>query len=301
MIYTLTFNPAIDYVMHLDGFEKEAINRSNDENAYFGGKGLNVSYILSELGCKSTALGFVAGYVGEAIENMLAENGVICDFIKLEKGNSRINVKLRHGGETDINGNGPEIEKHHIDALFDKLAGINQNDFLIIAGSVPKNIDADIYANIAEFLKDKGVNLVVDTTGDLMLKILKYNPFLIKPNNDELGELFSTTVKTFEACAEYGRKLQEMGARNVLVSMGGEGSVLVAEDGNAYTLEATKGKLVNSVGAGDSMVAGFVAGYIEKNDYKYAHMLGSASGSATAFSPWLANKQEINSILNQIL
>ncbi|MBQ7976774.1 MAG: 1-phosphofructokinase [Clostridia bacterium] len=293
MIYTVTFNPALDYTMHMDELRTGEINRSAKEEIYCGGKGINVSYVLNTLGHKSVAMGFVAGFVGGEIENSLTRSGIGCDFVTLESGCTRINVKLRYGSETDINGNGPDITESAVNDFLHKLDKLRTGDFLVIAGSVPGGLDKDIYARIAKTVQGKGVNIVADTTGDLLLKILEYKPFLIKPNLDELGELFNCTVNDAETAVFYASKLRDMGARNVLVSMAEKGSLLVDEQGRVHIKEAAKGKFVNSVGAGDSMVAGFLAGYIETGDYSYAHTLGSAAGSATAFSPWLADKMSI--------
>ena len=293
MIYTVTFNPALDYTMSLEAFRTDEINRSVSEEIYCGGKGINVSYVLNTLGHKSTAMGFVAGFVGDEIENSLMKSGIGCDFVKLDKGCTRINVKLRHGGETDINGNGPEITPDAVLEFFRKLDKLENGDYLVIAGSVPSCLDKNIYAKIAEYINSKGVKLVVDTTGSLLLKILPFRPFLVKPNIEELGELFNVKITNINDAVTYAKKLKGMGAENVLVSMAEKGSFLVDATGDVHIKEAVTGKLVNSVGAGDSMVAGFIAGYIEKGDYSFAHTLGSAAGSATAFSPWLADKKSI--------
>ncbi len=293
MIYTVTFNPALDYTMKLDTFKAGEINRSVGEEIYCGGKGINVSYVLNTLGHKSTAMGFVAGFVGDEIVNSLSKTGINCDFVKLREGTTRINVKLRHGGETDINGNGPVITEDAVSDFMKKLDNLKNGDFLVIAGSVPSGIDKNIYAKIAEYTKDKGVKLIADTTGELLLKILPFKPFLIKPNLEELGDLFGCNITETDEVIVYASKLKEMGAKNVLVSMAEKGSLLVDEGGRVHIRKSAEGTLVNSVGAGDSMVAGFIAGYIEKGDYSFAHTLGSAAGSATAFSPWLADKMSI--------
>lgn len=293
MIYTVTFNPALDYTMSLETLKTGEINRSLCEKIYCGGKGINVSYVLNTLGHKSTVMGFVAGFVGDEIEKSLTNEGITCDFVKLESGCTRINVKLRHGDETDINGNGPEITQTAVSDFFKKLDKLRSGDYLVIAGSVPSCLNKDIYGEIAEYIKGKGVKLVVDTTGSLLLKILPFKPFLIKPNLEELGELFGVRIESVDDAVIYAEKLREMGAENVLVSMAEKGSLLVDANGEVHVKEAVQGTLVNSVGAGDSMVAGFIAGYIEKDDYAFAHNLGSAAGSATAFSPWLADKMSI--------
>ncbi len=297
MIYTVTFNPALDYVMKLDNLCIGGINRSSNENAFAGGKGINVSIVLRELGIDSTALGFVAGFLGEEIERQLLERGISCDFIKLEKGISRINVKLRHGEETDINTTGPYIDEKHLNMFFDKINNLTEQDTVVVAGSLPQGLHNDVYVKLANILNEKNIRFIVDAAGENLLKTLKFKPFLIKPNLEELRELFDDFKE--ENLFDYMKTLQNMGARNVLVSMGGKGSVLLDETGNFNTMGAIEGTVVNTVGAGDSMVAGFLAGYIKTNDYNYAHKLGSAAGSATAFSPWLASGENIFSLLEK--
>ncbi len=300
MIYTVTFNPAIDYVVHVSPFEIGNINRSDKETAFFGGKGINVSLILNELGLESTALGFIAGFTGKAIEQGIADKGIKSDFVHLNKGLTRINVKIRSNEETDINGMGPDIEKEEINKLFEKLESLKKGDTLVLAGSIPNSLPSDIYEKIMQRLFDKEIRFVVDATKDLLLNSLKYKPFLIKPNNDELGEIFSAEINTPEDSLKYAKKLQEMGAVNVLVSMGGKGAVLLDEFGDEYYMPAIEGKVVNTVGAGDSMVAGFIAGATKKSDYEYALKLGTAAGSATAFSEGLAEKPLIKRLLEEI-
>ncbi len=293
MVYTLTLNPALDYVMKLDNLRFDDINRSYEEKIYFGGKGINVSVILSRLGVETRALGFIGGFSGGKLEEMLKCENIDCDFCRLSSGNTRINVKIKYDSELDINADGPTIDNSDIENLFDKIKEIKDGDYFVLAGSIPKSLPEDIYERIIQTLKDKKVNIVVDATNNLLLNILKYKPFLIKPNHHELGDMFGVITNTDEEIIEYSKKLQDMGARNVLVSRAKDGALLLDENGKVTKIGIAKGKLVNSVGCGDSMVAGFVAGYILKNDYEYALKLGTACGGATAFSPELATKEEI--------
>lgn len=299
MIYTVTFNPALDYVVRLPAFESGAVNRTESEDIQLGGKGINVSCVLGQLGFKSVALGFVAGFTGEAVEAGLARRGVSADFIRLPEGLTRINVKIKASVETEINGRGPAIPAGALEELFRKLERLAAGDVLVLAGSIPASLPSDIYQRILARLAPKGVLCAVDATGELLVKVLPYRPFLIKPNNHELGEIFGRTLSTDEEIVECARLLQQKGARNVLVSMAGDGALLLDEGGNVHRLEAFKGKVKNSVGAGDSMVAGFVAGWLEKGDYAWALRLGSACGSATAFSDTLATRTEIESLLQR--
>ncbi len=299
MVYTVTFNPAVDYIVHTKQLIAGATNRSDSEEIYFGGKGINVSIVLSELGVKSKALGFVAGFTGEAIEKGVAEKGIDAEFVHLNEGFSRINVKIKSGEETELNGQGPKITDEAIRELYAKLDEIQDGDTLVLAGSIPSSLPADIYERILERLSGKKIRAVVDATKDLLLNVLKYKPFLIKPNNFELGEIFGVEMKTTEDIVKYAGKLKEMGAQNVLVSMAGDGAVLLDENGKTHVCGVCSGKVKNSVGAGDSMVAGFVAG-CEKGDYEYALKLGTASGGATAFSEGLAEKDKIFELLEQL-
>lgn len=301
MIYTVTFNPAIDYVVHADDMQVGAVNRSRQEEVYFGGKGINVSVVLHELGLASKALGFVAGFTGEAIEQGLRADGIETDFIHLEKGFSRINVKIKSSEETELNGQGPEIPEDRLRQLFDQLEQVQDGDTIILAGSIPASLPADVYEQILRHLSGKQVRAVVDATRDLLVNVLKYKPFLIKPNNFELGEIFGVPLKDdVDEIVRYAGKLQEMGARNVLVSMAGDGAVLLDENGGVHACGVCKGTVKNSVGAGDSMVAGFVAG-CETGDYDYALKLGTATGGATAFSEGLAKKELIAELLQQLM
>ncbi len=296
MIYTVTFNPSLDYIVSMNGFELGRTNRTTGEQMFPGGKGINVSIVLGNLGIENTALGFTAGFTGEQIEREVQKIGLRTDFIHIEEGFSRINVKLKDYDGTEINGMGPEIGKGHVKELFGKLDRLGAGDILVLAGSIPKSLPDSIYSDILGRLQDKGVLFVVDATKDLLLNVLQYKPFLIKPNNYELGEIYDVTLETREEVVPYARKLQEKGARNVLVSMAGQGAVLVDEKNAVHTLAAPQGKLVNAVGAGDSMVAGFVAGWTKQQDYDYAFRMGIAAGSASAFSELLATRQEIEQV-----
>ncbi|MFR2128541.1 MAG: 1-phosphofructokinase [Eubacterium ventriosum] len=301
MIYTVTFNPSLDYIVSVDDFKLGLTNRTSSELILPGGKGTNVSTVLKNLGLESTALGFVAGFTGNEIVKRLNDMGIKSDFISIENGISRINLKLKSIDGTEINGAGPDISEEKVNELMDKLNQLKEGDVLVLAGSIPSSMSDNIYRDIMADLKDRGVMIVVDATKDLLLNVLEYHPFLIKPNNHELGVIFDVKLTTREEVIPYGRKLQEKGARNVLVSMAGEGAVLIAEDGQVFDAPAPKGKLINGVGAGDSMVAGFVAGWIEKQDYEYAFHMGVASGSASAFSENLATKEEIINVYNQVM
>ena len=299
MVYTVTFNPAVDYVVHTDEMTVGGVNRAKNENIYFGGKGINVSMVLNELGIKSRALGFTAGFTGEAIEKGVSEKGIETDFVHLENGFSRINVKIKSSDETELNGQGPNIDDKSLSKLFSKLDKLTEGDILVLAGSIPASMPSDIYEKILERLSGKNIKAVVDATKDLLMNVLKYKPFLIKPNNHELGEMFGVTLKTTDEIAEYAKKLKDMGAQNVLVSMAGDGALLLDENGKTHICGVCRGTVKNSVGAGDSMVAGFIAGS-EHGDYEYALKLGTAAGGATAFSGGLAEKEEIFRLLEQL-
>lgn len=299
MVYTVTFNPAVDYVVHTQEMKVGSVNRSEREEIYFGGKGINVSIVLGELGIKSKALGFVAGFTGEAIEKGVAEKGVDTDFVHLDKGFSRINVKIKSDGETELNGQGPLIDEREISELFRKLDKVKDGDTMVLAGSIPNTLPQDIYEKILEYLSEKDIKIVVDATKELLMNVLKYHPFLIKPNNFELEEIFHVKLNTADEIAQYALKLKEMGARNVLVSMAGDGALLIDENGKRHMCGVCKGTVKNSVGAGDSMVAGFIAGS-QNGDYEYALKLGTATGGATAFSDGLAQKEDIYRLLEQL-
>lgn len=305
MIYTVTFNPSLDYIVEVNDLMLGATNRTSFEQILPGGKGLNVSFVLKNLGFETTALGFLAGFTGEEIERRVAETGVTTEFIKLTEGCSRINMKVRNVDGTEINGMGPCVPSEKVQKLLTQLEALQSGDMLVLAGSIPSSIPATIYMDIMKLLAEKkggdGVSLndvpvVVDATKDLLKNVLPYHPFLIKPNHHELGELFGVTLTVREEVVPYAKKLQEQGARNVLVSMGGEGAVLVDERGGVHMSEAPKGTVVNSVGAGDSMVAGFLAGWLEKKNYEHAFRLGLAAGSASAFSENLATKEEVEKV-----
>ena len=301
MIYTVTFNPAIDYIVRLDSFKAGATNRVTYEKVLGGGKGINVSIVLSNLGIKSTALGFLAGFTGDEIRRQLEGFGVAHAFISLEQGFSRIDVKIKAGEETEVNGQGPDIPKDKRDLLFQKLEQLKENDTLVLAGSIPKTLPDDIYERIMARLEKNKLRIVVDAEKRLLLNVLKYHPFLIKPNQHELGDMFSVVLKTDDEVIAHAKKLQEKGARNVLISMGGDGAIFVGEDGATYKSKVPKGTLVNSVGAGDSMVAGFLTGFEESGgDFKRAFLMGVASGSASAFSEALATREEVEALLEKL-
>jgi len=299
MIYTVTFNPAIDYVIRTGEVKLGSVNRAASEEIFFGGKGINVSAVLAELGVSSKALGFIAGFTGEAIEQGVKDMGIDADFVKLREGNSRINIKLKAAEETEINGQGPHIGKEDLGQLFSKLDKLKGGDTLILAGSIPNSLPPDIYEKILASLSGRDIMFAVDATGKLLLNVLKYRPFLIKPNSHELGELFGTEIVTDEDVVRYSEKLREMGARNVLVSMAEKGALLLDEKGGLHRCGACRGELKNSVGAGDSMLAGFVAG-IADGDYSFALKLGTACGGATVFSDGLAKRSLIDELMKQL-
>ncbi|HIZ82764.1 MAG TPA: 1-phosphofructokinase [Candidatus Mediterraneibacter pullistercoris] len=300
MIYTVTFNPSLDYIVSVDDFRLGLTNRTSSELILPGGKGINVSTILTNLGVTNTALGFIAGFTGDEIARRTEEAGIPSDFIRVGEGISRINIKLKSADGTEINGMGPDISREKLSELMEKLETLREGDVLILAGSVPASMPADIYSRILELIGGRGVTSVVDAAGELLLNVLKYRPFLIKPNSHELGDIFGTELKTREEAVPCARKLQNMGARNVLVSLAAEGAVLAAEDGTVYDAPAPKGILVNSVGSGDSMVAGFISGWMEKQDYRHAFLMGIAAGSASAFSEHLAARDEIMALYEKI-
>lgn len=291
MVYTVTFNPALDYVVQADEIKSGGVNKLYGEKLFIGGKGINVSLVLAQLGVESVAMGFTAGFTGDEIERRLRKAGIKTDMIRLPDGFSRINVKLKAGEETELNGQGPDISGEALDELFSRLDRLNDGDTLVLAGSIPASLPTDVYEKILERLSGKDIRTVVDATGQLLLKVLKYRPFLVKPNNIELGEMFGVELTSVEMVAEYAQKLRDMGARNVLISMAGDGAVLLSEDGEVIRCGVCRGEVKNSVGAGDSMVAGFVAGC--DKGYSYALRLGTACGGATAFSDGLAQKEDI--------
>ena len=300
MIYTITFNPALDYISQVENFEIGKINRTQTEKILPGGKGLNVSTVLRNLGIKSTALGFIAGFTGEELKRDIEQRGIKTDFINVEKGLTRINVKISSKEETALNGNGPEITDEDIEQLFEKINNIKNEDTVILAGNIPKCINNNIYEIICKKLEQNKVRFIVDATKELLMNVLKYKPFLIKPNKEELEETFKEKIETKEEIIEHAKKLQKMGAQNVLISLGGEGAILVTSENKEYFINAPKGKVLNTVGAGDSMVAGFVAGYEKSGDYEYAFKMGIATGSASAFSMDLATAEQVADLLKEI-
>lgn len=300
MIYTVTFNPSLDYIVRADNFRLGIVNRTTYENILPGGKGINVSIVMKNLGHDSTALGFIAGFTGHEVESRLASYGVNSDFIEIQNGMTRINLKMKSNEETEINGQGPKISKEDIEKLYAKLDALKSGDMLVISGSIPNTLPDDIYERIMKRLDGRGIDIAVDATRDLLVNVLEYHPFLIKPNNHELGEIFGVTLKTQDEVVPYARKLQEKGARNVLISMAGEGAVFISEKGDVLKSAAPKGTVVNSVGAGDSMVAGFLTGFIESGgDFRKAFIMGLCTGSASAFSPDLAVKEDVEKLLKQ--
>ena len=300
MIYTITFNPALDYISQVENFEIGKINRTKMEKILPGGKGLNVSTVLKNLGIESTALGFIAGFTGEELKRSSEEKGIKTDFIKVEKGITRINVKISSNEETALNGNGPEITEEDINKLLEKIEKITKEDMVILAGNIPRCINNDIYEIICKTLEKNNVTFVVDATKELLMNVLKYKPFLIKPNKEELEETFKEKIETEEEIIVHAKKLQQMGAQNVLISLGGDGAILVTKDEIEYYLKAPKGKVLNTVGAGDSMIAGFIAGYVKNGDFEYAFKMGIATGSASSFSMNLATAEEVANLLKEI-
>lgn len=300
VIYTVTFNPSLDYIVSVKDFRPGMTNRTSSELMLAGGKGINVSIVLGNLGIKSTALGFIAGFTGDEIVRRLHNSGINSEFIKINDGISRINIKLKSIDGTEINGQGPHIDSSHIEQLMNRLRRLESGDVLVLAGSIPAGISDNIYKDIMDMLKDKGVQIVVDATSRLLTNVLEYKPFFIKPNQHELGDIFNVTLNTQEEVIPYALELKKMGAVNVCVSMGGKGAILVADDGNVYKAKAPDGILKNSVGAGDSLVAGFLSGWIEKKDYEYAFRKGVATGSASAFSERLATNGEVNGLIGKV-
>lgn len=297
MIYTVTFNPSLDYIVSIRNFEEGSVNRASDEMILPGGKGINVSIVLNNLGMESHLLGFIAGFTGKEIERMVSDDGCISEFIKVDNGFSRINVKMRSEKESEINGIGPAISNSEMTQLLDKLDKLKEGDVLVLAGSIPASIPDTIYYDIMKMLSDRKIMIVVDATKDLLLNVLPLHPFLIKPNKQELAEMMNLDNLSKEDIVKNAFELQKRGARNVLVSMAGEGAILVTEDGDVYSSAAHKGNVVNSVGAGDSMVAGFIYGYLKNKDYKDAFETGLCAGSASAFSENLATKEQVEELL----
>ena len=300
MIYTVTLNPALDYVITVNHFAQGKVNRTASEAIVYGGKGINVSALLAALGFESVALGFVAGFTGEEIRRGVKTLGFASDFITVKKGMSRINVKMRSDEETEINGAGPVIEAEDVNALMEKLSFLDTGDVLVLSGSIPAAVDSDIYRRIMAMLKGRGVLTVVDAEKKLLEEVLEYRPFLIKPNKQELGQMFNREFTDESEMIDCARQLQKRGAVNVLVSMAGDGAILISEDGEVFRQDVCKGKVVNSVGAGDSMVGGFLAGYLETGDYAYALRLGTACGGATAFSKGIGTREEIERLFEEL-
>lgn len=298
MIYTVTFNPSLDYIVDVEDFKLGLTNRTTKEMIYAGGKGINVSMVLTNLGFDSTALGFLAGFTGQEIKRLMERQGVKADFIEVSEGFSRINMKLRSHEESEINGMGPVIREQDIARLYQKLEQLQDGDILVLAGSIPSVMPESMYMDIMKHLAHKDLKIAVDATGDLLLNVLPYHPFVIKPNNHELGEIFGVEIQDKQEVIYYAEELQRKGATNVIVSMAGEGAVFVGEDGSVYESDAPNGKVVNSVGAGDSMVAGFLAGYMDSGDYREAFQMGVCTGSASAFSEQLATKAEVEAVRN---
>lgn len=301
MIYTVTFNPSLDYIVTVEDFKLGLTNRTSSEQMLPGGKGINVSTVLKNLGVESTALGFIAGFTGEEIARRVEAMGMKSDFIRVKEGISRINVKLASIDGTEINGSGPSIKPEEAEELMKKLDVLGEGDILVLAGSIPGSMPDDTYRRVLARLEGRNVMAVVDATRDLLVNVLEYRPFLVKPNNHELGEIFGTELRDRASVIPYAKKMQEMGAQNVLVSMAGEGAVLAAADGSVYEAPAPKGRLINGVGAGDSMVAGFLAGWMERQDYRYAFHMGISAGSASAFSEFLATKEEVEAVYRQVI
>lgn len=300
MIYTITFNPSLDYIASCDNFTLGQVNRTSKEIIYPGGKGINVSIVLRNLGLNTTALGFVAGFTGKEISRLIEKEGIKNKLIEIDNGFSRINLKLRSNEESELNGMGPKINDEAIKELYMKLDELDASDILVLAGSIPSSMPSTIYSDIMNYLKDRNIKIVVDATKDLLMNVLPFKPFMIKPNNHELGELFGVELNTREEVIPYAKKLIEKGARNVIISMAGEGAVMVDENGEVYTSPAPKGKVVNSVGAGDSLVAGFLYGYLTFNNYEKAFKYGICTGSASAFSEELAKKHEVEDLLKTL-
>ena len=300
MIYTVTLSPSIDYIVRMSNMRSNTTNRTDSEEFYFGGKGINVSQVLAELDLDSTAFGFIAGFTGEAIEKGLRNNRIRTDFIHLNEGFTRINIKIKAGGETEINGQGPDIPEAALEQLRQKLDQMKDGDTLVLAGSIPKTCPDDIYERMLERVKDKKIMIAVDATRKLLVNSLSMRPFLIKPNRLELSEIFHKEVETEDDVKKYAGKLQEMGARNVIVSLGRKGAFLLDETGATHSCGVLKQPVINTVGAGDSMVAGFIAGYLKTGDYGYALKLGSACGNATSFLPGLATRAKIDEVFAQL-
>lgn len=300
MIYTITFNPALDYITQVENFKIGKINRTKVEKILPGGKGLNVSIVLNNLKIKNTAIAFIGGFTGEELKNKIENYGIGTDFIKVTDGITRINIKINSDEETAINGQGPQIMEKEIKELLEKIDKMKNNDIVVISGNIPNGVPKTIYETICEKLAKKEILYIVDATRELLINVLRYKPFLIKPNKEEIEETFNVKLNNIEEIKTYARKLQEMGAQNVLVSLGGEGALLISKDKKEYYSKAPKGKVINTVGAGDSMVAGFLTGFLKTNKYENAFKMGIATGSASAFSENLATEEDVEKILHQM-
>lgn len=300
MIYTVTFNPSIDYIVSMENFSLGKTNRTTEEKMFPGGKGINVSTVLTNLGIANIALGFIAGFTGNEIKRLSQQRGILCDYISLPQGNNRINIKLKDYEGTEINGSGPDIPESKLRELIVQLERLKDGDSLVLAGSIPSSVPSNIYQLILEELKSKNINIVVDATKELLMNALQFRPFLIKPNRHELEEAFDTTIENKEDAIRYARHLQRLGARNVIVSLSGDGAILVSEEGESFESEVPPGKLINAVGSGDSMIAGFLAGWENTGDYKNAFRMAVAAGSASAYSEELATKDEVIALLSHL-
>lgn len=300
MFYTVTLNPALDYILQVDDFGIGKINRTKTEKILPGGKGLNVSMVLKNLEIDTVAIGFIAGFTGDELKKQMEQKGVKTEFIKVQNGMTRINVKISSNQETALNGIGPDIDEKNIEELLQKINDITSDDLVILSGNIPKSISKKIYPIICDILERNNVTFVVDATRELLIDILKYKPFLIKPNKEELEETFKVKITTKDELVTYAKKLQDMGAQNVLISLGGDGAMLLNKEDKVYYSKAPKGKVINTVGAGDSMVAGFLAGYKKTKDYEQAFKMGIATGSASAFSMDLATAKEVENLLKDI-
>lgn len=300
MFYTVTLNPALDYILQVDDFGIGKINRTKTEKILPGGKGLNVSMVLKNLEIDTVAIGFIAGFTGDELKKQMEQKGVKTEFIKVQNGITRINVKISSNQETALNGIGPDIDEKDIEELLQKINEITSDDLVILSGNIPKSIPKNIYQIICDILEKNNVTFVVDATRELLIDVLKYKPFLIKPNKEELEETFKVKITTKDELVTYAKKLQDMGAQNVLISLGGDGAMLLNKEDKVYYSKAPKGKVINTVGAGDSMVAGFLAGYKKTKDYEQAFKMGIATGSASAFSMDLATAKEVENLLKDI-
>lgn len=299
MIYTVTFNPSLDYVVDVPDIVKNSVNRTTNEKVIPGGKGINMSVVLTNYGMDTRALAFTAGFTGDALKKLIDDRNVNADYINVENGMTRINVKVRANGETEINGKGPDIGMEHVSTLYEKLDYLDGDDYLVLAGSIPKSLSDTVYRDIMERLDYKKMNIVVDAERELVKNALEFKPFLVKPNTKELGDMFGVAIDKKDDIIFYGKKLQDMGARNVLISMGADGAIMLAEDKNIYEADAPKGEVKNSVGAGDAMVAGFLTGYIEKEDYYEAFKFALCSGSASAFSEEFATREATEALMRE--